>query len=317
MLTEVRQAFDALRKLRTRDQAASLKAAQTVAAGSVALLNDNCSLEEIGWKGKGPKSYCVFHPDGTSESMFSRAIRTELWIADPAELEAGWAELVSAIQQAGTSASVDQPSVVDVAAPREIDRLFYTAVVGFGAAVDLFGAGDRGGPGSFFEMLVGPTLSLLTARPETSGVVVDVPGAPGETERVPVDLSFLGGTDGIGLVVPTKISTRERISQAYVHHAILAKTGGETTFRTALCIGNENNMFRQDKSAAKSYKNAFVTDTLVPSTIVQYQRYIASLSGLYYLDPPHEYLHSSKSGFPPVRQFSALISEDLPKLLAP
>jgi hypothetical protein len=59
-----------------------------------------------------------------------------------------------------------------------------------------------------------------------------------------------------------------------------------------------------------------VTDTLVPKTIVLYQRYIAQLSAMYYLDPPHEYTTTPLVGFPQVKQFSALLTRDLPTLLA-
>ena len=313
MLTEIRKTFDALRKLRLGDQIKSLESVGVMSADCISLLQANCDLEDIGWKGKGTKSYGVFHPTGSADGVFSRAVRKELWIGDRVEFEDLWAEFVTAMNAAKDAK--DKPTTLPLADSRAVDRMFYTSVVGFGAAVDLFGAGDRSGPGTFFEMVVGPTISLLTGRAETGAVVVDVPGAPGETDRVPVDLSFLGTHDEIALVVPTKISTRERISQAYVHQAILNTAGHPIEYRSVLCIGNENNMVREDRSAAKSFKNAFVTDTLVPSTIVQYQRYIAELDGLYYLDPPEDYLKGKKSGFPNVGEFATLLTTDLPALL--
>ncbi|MDP9440459.1 MAG: hypothetical protein M3P49_17260 [Actinomycetota bacterium] len=312
MLAEIRRAFDALRRLRLRDPMKSLEAVGRIAADCLTLLRDNCDLEEIEWRGKGTKTYRVFHRVGSPASSFSRAIRTELWIGERSLFEEKWTEFLEALRRAD-----EAPGALQTDDAEMLDRLLYTAVIGFGASVDVFGAGDRGGPGTFFEMAVGPTVSLLTGRTETGAVLVPVPHTADQTERVPVDLSFLDDRHPIQLVVPTKISTRERISQAFVHQAILNKAGHGRKYRSVLCIGNENNMFKKNTAAAKSYDNAYVSDTLVPATIVQYQRYIAHLAGLYYLDPPHEYLTAPKDAFPPVKRFSALLTGDLPKLLTP
>ena len=110
-------------------------------------------------------------------------------------------------------------------------------------------------------------------------------------------------------MIPTKISSRERISQAYVHQRIL-DADGSRAFRSVLCIANENNM-----AGGRSLETAYLKDTLVPDTIVQYEAFIAKLAGLYYLDPPAGYLPPPPL-FPSVRQFHTLLTADLPRLVA-
>ena len=74
-------------------------------------------------------------------------------------------------------------------AGHDVDRLFYTAVIGFGATIDLFSAGNRGGSGTFFECLVGPKVASLTGRREQSSVEVPLPGTR-KRSKVTTDLSL-------------------------------------------------------------------------------------------------------------------------------
>lgn len=164
-------------------------------------------------------------------------------------------------------------------------------------------------------MVIGPMISLLSGRPERGEVVLPVPGTS-EVERVKTDLTF-GAERGRTLVVPTKISTRERISQAYVHQRILdAAQPGK--YRSILVACSENNVMAP-KGTAKRDRTAsvcWVQDTLVPRTIALYQRYVAELDGIFYLDPPAAYLAGGYPGLPHVATVGQLTHGELPALLA-
>lgn len=306
-ILDLRGQFQELKKLRRADPAETLDLIGIFAEHALEILSSHCDIHELTWKGGGEKKYQVFTALRT-DFPFSRPVNRELFIPEPSVFRKLWAEFVDVIRdQAGTLQLVEFSR-------EAIDQLFYSAVIGYAAATDVLDIG--GGEGTFLEMAVGPTISLLTGRPEEGGISVPLPDGS-EFEYIPVDLTFRSTENVPTLVVPTKISTRERISQAFVHQRILdvLSPGG---YRSVLVIGNETNVMAA-KGAPKigrSPANGWAQDTLVPRTIALYQSYIAELSGLYYLDPPHQYLAGTYRGLPPVKRFNALLTGDLLELLS-
>jgi hypothetical protein len=301
MIEDILSEFQVVKRLRRLGPKASLEAAANVAVAALAELETKAERHEIQWKGAGTKKYDVFAIPG-DDTVFSRGVNQSLFLSDPVAFTRKWQRFMRAMDR-----SAGSNRLTGIKGP-DVDCLFYTSVVGFGAAVDLFSAGNRGGTGTFFECLVGPSVGWLTQREEESAVLVPFPETT-KSMRVPTDLSFPPAEPGGStLVIPTKISTRERISQAYVHQRILDSDEGRT-FRSALCVANENNM-----AGKRSVKTAYLKDTLVPGTIIQYEAFIAKLAGLYYLDPPAGYLPPPEL-FPPVKQFHELLTRDLPGLL--
>lgn len=309
--SRLRADFDQLKRLRKTDPQAALRAVGAFGAGAVDILAEHTTLSPFAWRGLGSKQYAVAALPG-SQVQFSRAINERLFLSDPAEFRQVWGRFEKAL--AGSAGSRRLTGIEDDL----IDQAVYTAVVGYAAAVDLFNPGDRGGPGSFFEMITGPAISLLTGRAEGAAVTVPV-RETGEIERITTDLSFVGADGEPVLVVPTKISTRERISQAYVHQRILdaVHEAGGPLYRSVLAIANENNTMFPPRTnrAEKTIAAGWTQETLVPGTIVLYHKYVAKLDGLYYLDPPHRYVTNPPASFPTVRPFSALLTQDLEVLL--
>jgi hypothetical protein len=312
-ITQLRKDFQHLKLLRKLRPNEALDAVGRFGRDAVRLLSEHTELHPFAFKGQDTKTYDVAARPGTQVS-FSRAINRELFIPDANEYAERWADLATAVR---ASAGASALGGVD---PVEVNRLIYSAVIGYAAAVDLFNPGDRGGPGSYLEMVMGPIVSILTARQEGASISLPVPET-GDVEVVTTDLSFVGDEGDIVLVVPTKISTRERISQAYVHQLILDRAQEATgiTYRSALVIANENNtMFPKNLAAAeKTYDVGWTQETLVPGTIVLYHKYVSQLSGLYYLDPPNRYVLNPPATFPKVSTVGALLTVDLPVLLEP
>lgn len=310
-LTQMRRDFEALKKARKHEPKLALTALGRFGHDAIEVLRDHTTLRPFAFKGFGEKVYDVAALPGTG-IKFSRAINRNLFIPDPSDFEVRWAGLMRAV-----ATSADSGILADVDAA-EVDRVIYSAVIGYAASVDLFAPGDRGGPGSYLEMVVGPIIALITGRPERSAIKLPVPET-GEYETVTTDLSFDGTAGDPVLVVPTKISTRERIVQPFVHQLILDRSREVTgiVYRSALIIGNENNtMFPKGLAAAdKTFSVGWTQETLVPGTIVLYQKYVAELAGLYYLDPPNKYLHDAPTVFPRVATLGGLLTQDLPDLL--
>lgn len=288
---------------------ASLEAVGKLGSKAIGSLRDEFPRRAIRFTGGGGKQYSVFMVAG-SEVRFSRPVNDDLFIGDVAEFDARWVDLCAAVRAEAGQGTI----TLD---PHAIDQLVYSAVIAFACCADLYGQGGRGAPGTFLEMVVGPLVSILSGRVETSSISIPVPET-GEIERVPTDLSFVEPSEPIVLVVPTKISTRERISQAYVHQRILdAARPGDKAHRSILVIANENNVMAPKglPPSGRTVDACTVQDTLVPSTIVLYQKYVAQLSGLYYLDPPSRYIAGGIVGFPIVRSFGHLLTGDLAALL--
>lgn len=312
-LTDLRRTFELLKRGRRINIAAALAAVGEFGVDASRVLATNARIVPFGFQGQGGKSYGVAALPGT-DLRFSRAINQNLYIADSVVLASEWVRLSDAVM-----ASRGTGRLTGIAAG-DVDRVIYSAVISFAAAVDLFQPGDRGGPGTYLEMVMGPLLSALTGRTEQSAVVLPVPET-GDVEKIPVDLSYLGEPGEIALVVPTKISTRERISQAYVHQLILdrAKAVTGVSYRSVLVAANENNTAFPPKTLAanRTHTVGFTKETLVPGTIVLYHKYVSQLSGIYYLDPPHRYVHSPPPSFPHVDTVGMFLTVDLPQILTP
>lgn len=311
-LTRLQADFEILRRARRADPEGAVRGIGGFAAESLRILETHCESKDIAFKGAGAKWYGVFVVPGT-ERPFSRPFNRELFVPSPEEFAALWNRYTEALLDGVRSGA----GLITSLPREEIDRAFYTVVIGYAAAIDLFSRGNRAGPGTLFEMAVGPAVSLLTGREEAGDVRLTMPDSDA-TETVKTDLSFVGREGEPILVVPTKITTRERIVQAFVHQRILdaARPG---IYRSVLCIGSENNVACPRGAAewGKTYDNCWLQDTLVPGTIALYENYVAPLSGLYYLDPPAPYLSGAYGGLPPVKHFGTLLTEDLPLLLAP
>lgn len=303
--------FNHLKRVRRVDPRTSLELAGEFGTSALRVLLEHAEPHPMTWKGGGGKRYHVYTAHG-SPLPFSRPVNESLFEGNPDTFGDLWKSFVAALVEA------EKSGTRQVAIERSsVDRAVYSAVIGYGAAVDIFNAGNRGGPGSFLEMVIGPVLAMLTGRPESGALRLKVPGSADETELIPVDLTYIDDEEPIVLVVPTKISSRERISQAAVHQRILDAIGGPGRYRSILCLANENNVMpeRGVPKAERTAERCFARDTLVPGTIALYQKYIAKLYGLYYLDPPFEYITGKYSNLPPIRNFGNLLTSDLPGLL--
>lgn len=184
--------------------------------------------------------------------------------------------------------------------PEETNTVLYSASMAFAICYDLWKPASRKTPGTFFEVVLGSVLqTVLPGFERTAHVVL-----PGQTEKVSTDIVFLTPDEKGGLVIPAKITTRERIVQPFAHQRILDSVFGERRFRSVLISVSE--MQRQGKVGANAI--------CVPGAIRLYQLHLAGLSGLYYLDPPARYLREDVAGHVTVGSLGELLARDLPAL---
>jgi len=223
----------------------------------------------------------------------SRPIRKDLFIAEPKKFAATWKKMLKAID----------PKQMRLPF-RQTDAALYTATQSFSCVIDLLQRGSRKVPGTHFEVLIGSFLGAVTGLNRGKQVQI-----PGEACTVPTDIVLLRnrGDDGPVLVVPTKITTRERVVQPFVHQRILDEVFGHGKYRSVLVMVSE---VQRDDAGRRG-----LNEICVPNQVGLYQKHLGQLSGFYYLDVPGAYAKADFAQQLPVRTVGKLLGSDLPTLL--
>ncbi len=181
--------------------------------------------------------------------------------------------------------------------PVEVTRDVYSIAYSIFAANDIYSVG-RKASATFFEILIGHIISqVIGARPRKRVKI------PESGKYLPTDFVFDPDEDKRKIHLPIKTSTRERGVQAWVHQLVLDRIFGDDVYLGIFVVGSET------KRAVKTGK---ITEICVPHQFRMFQRRLARLTRIYYLDPPDVYLGLAKEL--PVRLFGKAVSE-LPGLL--
>jgi hypothetical protein len=222
----------------------------------------------------------------------SRPIRSDLFMTDPDEFEAEWSSLcLKAFQGVGQLQHVN------------LSSLLYTCVLAVASYFDVF-APSKKPPGTFLEIMVGSFASRISGLERQNSVQL-------HKEKYDLSLDIVIKLGSGGLVFPCKVTSRERIIQVFAHQRILDSAFGVGTYRSMLIGVSENQL---DK------KGETVKDICIPDKMAVYQKYLAKLEGLYYLDPPAAYCRAKFAQttfrpYLPVKDLSLLFSQDLAMLI--
>jgi len=184
--------------------------------------------------------------------------------------------------------------------PNEIERATYSIAFSVFAANDVNKIG-RKRSATFFENLIGHIVARSIGFAPRNKVRV-----PETRADLPTDFVFDPGEHSRKLHLPIKISTRERIVQAWVHQLVLAKIFGDGVFRGVLVVGTETK---------RDTRTGEVIEICIPGQLQLFQARVTELTRIYYLDPPRPYLDLAHA-FPrvEVRPFGGALAE-LPQLL--
>ena len=93
------------------------------------------------------------------------------------------------------------------------------------------------------------------------------------------------------LHVPVKISTRERVVQAWAHHRILEKVYGPGQFKGFLTVFAETKLDLQKRE---------VVEICVPDQWLAYQTHLSVMDRIYYFDVPQRYIELAEK-FPVIK----------------
>lgn len=95
-----------------------------------------------------------------------------------------------------------------------------------------------------------------------------------------MDFLFDMGGDRRKVHVPVKMSTRERVVQAWAHQRLLEAAYGAEKYRGVMVLFSETKL---------NSKNLEVVEICVPDQWLAYQTHIAHLDRIYYFDVPARY----------------------------
>lgn len=232
----------------------------------------------------------------------SRPIRPDLFYVDAEEFLKAHNELIKGFHKIPSEWSTEEIA--------RANKVIYTGVTAFACCYDLWQRGSRKTPGTFFEVFVAgilkelfadyyfskhiPLVSLLenieleklikTENPlelsNKENNENELEGGEEDASSLSTDLVIKSANSERSLVIPLKITTRERIVQPFAHQRILNSAFGPNIFTSYLVCISET---QQDSKKRK------VNQVCVPGPVKLFQKHLAPLGGLYYCDIPQRY----------------------------
>jgi hypothetical protein len=231
------------------------------------------------------KNYFAFR-HGDSTARVSRPVNEALFISDGRVL----LELLEKLKA--------NPSLSWLSADG-CNRFLYTLAMSFCAFNDVTSDGDKKTPGTYFELLVGHLMTLtFGVKPRKK---VEVLTVEDERSTLPTDFIFDLGPKQLKFHVPVKISTRERAVQVWAHQRMLNGVYGEGRFKGLLVALAETKL---------DLRKMEVVEICLPDQWAVYQRFVARMDRIYYLDLPEKYATLAlKFPYIPVKTFGDFFKE--------
>lgn len=158
----------------------------------------------------------------------------------------------------------------------EFGILSYTATIAPSVAMELFDRQNKKGPATYFECYIGHVFSRAIGQNPTRKVKLPI-----EDREVLMTMDLLFNTPNGNIHVPVKMSTRERVVQAWAHQRLLNAAYGENSYTGVMVL------FSETKLDSRSLE---VVEICVPDQWLAYQSLLAKMERIYYFDPPERYL---------------------------
>lgn len=293
---------------------------------AIACIEMMLSVQYEEWAGPSGKRYLIF---------FNGQNRSRPFLSDQLmsvrNFTGLWNEFLNSADRSQNIYSLDESMVT---------KILYNTIVPFCVCFDLWKPKSRKTPGTFFEVVLGTIIGLilptytnrtkhiplpfavepngfaasiidtpqneLLVAGEEQGILTDSEGEDGSLDMGQVATDIVFDWRGTGIVIPAKITTRERIVQPFAHQRILDGVFGEGRYVSLLMCVSETQRSDNDRR---------VNEICVPGTITLFQRHLARLGGIYYLDPPERYMALGRSGIVQVQSLGALLTYGLAGIL--
>lgn len=215
------------------------------------------------------KSYLAFSTQAKPD-LLSRPANSRLFVLDSTTVDHQWDDWF-------------QGNLVT----SELERMSYTASVAPCLAMELFDRQNKKGPATYFECLVGHVFSRRFDVLPSKAARLPVGG---RSVRLTMDFIFEGDQARPGHHLAVKMSTRERVVQAWAHQSLLDRAYGTGKYLGMMVLFSETKL---------DLKKREVVEICVPEQWIAYQSLLSRMEVIYYLDIPARY---------------AALAEDYPQL---
>lgn len=167
--------------------------------------------------------------------------------------------------------------------------LLYTVALAPCLVMELLDRQNKKGPATYFECLVGHLFATSLGTEPDKTVTLPVHG---RSVRMTMDFLFDMGSGQPNIHLPVKMSTRERVVQAWSHQRLLESAYGKGSYIGVMVI------FSETKLNSRSLE---VVGICVPNQWLVYQTLLAKMENIYYFDRPSRY-EALTNRFPDVIQ---------------
>lgn len=222
---------------------------------SLAFLKKHCRPVKLVSKVPG-KEYFTF----TNGTVIARPANKRLFIPKAAAIKSLWKDwLNNRITQ------------------DDFASLSYTAGLAPCLAMEIFDRQNKKGPATYFECYIGHLFGRSLGVNPTKVVRLPVHG---KSVLMTMDFLFDLGLQHRKIHLPVKMSTRERVVQAWAHQRLLDAAYGTGAYRGIMVL------FSETKLASRSLE---VVEICVPDQWLAYQALLAHMDRIYYFDMPARY----------------------------
>lgn len=268
----VKQKYEAVKQTCVTD-AKSDEAGQAILELAITSLDFLKQCEKVDLKSKVPsKSYIAFR----NGNIVSRPVNEKFFLAELGKVQSSQWEKVK---------------------EGDFAKLTYTIALAPCLAIELFDRQNKKEPATFFEYYVSHLLSkTLDVKPAKRAKL------KWENIEVSMTMDFLFESDSWRLHVPVKMSSRERVVQAWAHQRILDVVYADRPYRGIMIL------FSETKLDSRSHE---VVEICVPDQWLAYQKLLSRMHRIYYFDVPVRYLDLTRQ-FPEdivIKQFGEFFTE--------
>jgi hypothetical protein len=178
--------------------------------------------------------------------------------------------------------------------PERMAEVAYTAALAPCLATDLFDRQNKKGPATYFECFIGHVFAreLGTSPRKQASLRVH-----GQTVRLTMDFLF-ECVNGSKVHLPVKMSSRERVVQAWAHQRLLDGAYGTGTYKGVMVLFSETKLDSRSRE---------VVEICVPGQWLAYQSLLSRIDRIYYFDLPERYAELTK-GYPDVIQIKEFVT---------
>jgi len=179
----------------------------------------------------------------------------------------------------------------------EFGQLTYTVALAPCLALEIFDRQNKKGPATFFECYVGHLFARAVGVNPTKRARLPVHG-----RDVLMTMDFLMDIGRKKVHLPVKMSSRERVVQAWAHQRLLDEAYGNQAYQGIMVLFSETKLDSRSRE---------VVEICVPDQWRVYQSLLARMDRIYYFDVPVRYqeLTQQLPDLISIKQFGEFFSE--------